>query len=104
MSGKEGLIDGDVLDGHNALLALYLNHTIDQQKGKPMRQNAENIDDIQRGLARRRRRGHRVSGIGHFVLPGYRRQERRLYCTPTQPGHSYRSVSLEIRLLCQAST
>ena len=84
MSGKEGLINGDVLDGHNALLTLHLDHTIDQQKGKPMWQDAENINDVQRGFVRRWSHGHRVSRVGHLRLPGYCRQERRLYCTPNQ--------------------
>ncbi len=64
--GKKGLVDGHVLDGHDPLLALDLDHAIDQQEGKPMGQDTENIDNVQRGLYRRRGRGRGLSGIGHF--------------------------------------
>ncbi len=83
VSGKERFVDGYILDGHNPLLALDLNHTVDQQKGKTVGQDAEDVDDVQRCLVRRRGRGCRVSGVGHFLLPGFSRQERRLYCNAT---------------------
>ena len=70
VSGKEGLVDGHILDGHDPLLALDLNDAVDQQKGKPVGQNAENIDDVQRGLYRRRSCGRRVGGVGHFLSSG----------------------------------
>ncbi len=68
--GKEWFVDGHILDGHDPLLALDLNHAVDQQKGKSVRQNVENIDDVQRGLYRRRGCGRWVSGVGHFLSSG----------------------------------
>ena len=70
VSGKEGLVDGHILDGHDPLLALDLDHAVDQQKGKAVRQDVENIDDVQRGLYRRRGCGRWVSGVGHFLSSG----------------------------------
>ena len=50
VSGKEWLVDGDVLQSHDPLLALDFDYAVDQQKRKPVRQNTENIDDVQRRL------------------------------------------------------
>ncbi len=54
MPGKERLVNGDILDGHDSLLALEVNHTVDQQEWEPVRQDAKNIVDVQRSLSRRR--------------------------------------------------
>ena len=67
MTGEEWFVDGHILDGHNPLLALDLNHPVDQQKGKAVRQDVENVDDVQRCLYRRRRCGRWVSSVGHFL-------------------------------------
>jgi hypothetical protein len=82
--GKKRLVDGYILERHDALLALNLDHSVDEQKRKAVRQDLENIDDVERGLYRRRGCGRWMSGVGHFLSSGSSRQERRLYCTPTQ--------------------
>ena len=48
---KKRLVDGDILDGHDALLALDFDYAVDQKKGKAVRQNIKNVDDVQRGLS-----------------------------------------------------
>ena len=89
--GEEGFVDGHILDGHDPLLALDLDYAVDQQEGKPVWQDVENVDNVQRGLYRRRRCGRRVSGVGHFLSSGsVTRQERRLYCTASQPRNTAR--------------
>ena len=67
MPSKERLIDGDVLNGDDALLACDVNHTIDHQKRKAVRQDAKNVIDVQRSFGWSF--GRRVS-IAHWVTSG----------------------------------
>ena len=66
--GKERLVDGHILDGHDPLLALDLNDAVDQQEGKAVGQNMENVDDVQRGLYRRRGCGRMGERCRSFSL------------------------------------
>src|SRR2546426_8674307 len=68
MPGKERLVDSDILDGHDPLLALEIDHTVDQQEWEPVRQDAKNIVDVQRSLSRRRSLDGRVSRLAHSGL------------------------------------
>src|SRR5580704_11723629 len=60
------------------MLALDLNHTVDQEERKSVGQNVENINDVQRGLCRRRGCGRWVSGVGHFLSSGSCCQEAKI--------------------------
>jgi hypothetical protein len=78
--GEEGLVNRYILDRHDTLLALDLNHAVNQQEGKAVGQDTENIDNVQRGVYRRRRCGRWVSGVGHFLSSGsYRGAKIILY-------------------------
>ena len=65
MSGKKRLVDCNVFDCHNAFFALQIDDAINQQKWKPMRQDAANLVDVQRGFHQLWSLDFRVSSIGH---------------------------------------
>ena len=67
MAGEERLIDGDILDGYDALLACDINHTINHQKRKAVGQDAKDVIDVQRSLGGSF--GGRVS-VSHWVASG----------------------------------
>ena len=52
VSGKERFIDGDIFDRDDALPARKVNHAVDQQERKTVREDALDIIDIQRSLGR----------------------------------------------------
>src|ERR1700693_5524925 len=52
VSHKKGFVDGDILDGNNALPALQIQHAIDQEKGIAVRQDLQNLVDVEPGLRR----------------------------------------------------
>ena len=51
VSGKEMLVDGDILDSHNPLLAGQFHDPVNQQKWVTMRQDLENVMNVE-GRAR----------------------------------------------------
>lgn len=66
VSSEERLVNGDVLDGYDALLAGEINDTVNQEEGMAMGQDAQDVANIQRNLGRRRRSfRHRVSAVSH---------------------------------------
>jgi glutamate carboxypeptidase len=68
MTGKEGLIEGHIFDGSDALFANVVGDPVNQQKRETMRQQLADLVDVQRVLG--------GVGVGHSVLV----LERRLYC------------------------
>ena len=58
---KEWFVDRDVLDRHDPLFALELEHAVNQQKRIPVRQNLQNVVDVEPGL---RSCPDEVSGTG----------------------------------------
>ena len=50
MSHKELFVDGDILDGHDSLLALQFEYAINEQQGIAMRQNFQQVVDVEPGL------------------------------------------------------
>src|SRR6202140_274740 len=65
VSHKKWFVDGDILDSNNALPALQIQHTIDQEKGIAVRQNLQNLVDIEPGLRRIRRRFRNRDALIH---------------------------------------
>ena len=51
-----GLVDGDVFDGDDALLALHLDDAVDEEEGIAMGQEGHDVEDV-----------HRVAGGGLLV-------------------------------------
>ena len=69
VSDKKRFIDGYVLDRDDALFALQFDHAIDQQQRIAMRQNLQNIVNVQSALHRARRSfRHRASALSHGIL------------------------------------
>src|ERR1700722_18860741 len=65
---KNGSVKGHVLDGDDPVLPLQIEHAIDQQKRIAMRQNLQNVVDIEHGFGlcghrSGRRLGHRAALI-----------------------------------------
>ena len=48
MADEVGLVDGDVLDGDNAGLALHLDDAVDEQERIAVRQDGHDFDDVHR--------------------------------------------------------
>jgi glutamate carboxypeptidase len=69
MTRKKRLIDGDILNGHNPLPALQVEHAVDQQERKSMRQNLADVVDVEGRLGWRGRLGCALSDVSHsFVI------------------------------------
>ncbi len=49
---KVGLVDGDVFDGDDALLALHLDNAVDEEEGIAVRQEGHDLEDVHRLLWR----------------------------------------------------
>jgi RecB family exonuclease len=49
---EERLVDGDVLDRHRALEAVELDDAVDQQERVAVRQQLEDLPDVEAGVAR----------------------------------------------------
>lgn len=75
--GEKWLINGDIFNRHNALHAHEVDHTINQQKRIAMRQNSQNIVNIQLALLGGWRFSQRLRRVGH-VSSGLK---IILYCT-----------------------
>ena len=108
VSLNKWLIDRNVLDRHNSLLALEINYTVNQQKRIAMRQNLENVVNIQPNVLRPRRGSFRIlCGTNHSVLI------RRDYTLSHAPG-SFRlrvpawscpkAIGYVLRVLCVLAT
>ena len=52
MAGKKRFIDGYVLQSDDALLAGEVNNPVNQQKREAMRQDAQDVVDVQRSFGR----------------------------------------------------
>ena len=65
MSSKKGFVDGDVLERHNALLPGQINNPVNQQKREAMRQDAENVLNIQVNMFLCRDFSYGWGGVGH---------------------------------------
>ena len=74
MSGKERFIDGDIFDRDDALPARKVNHAVDQQERKTMREDALDIVDVQRSLGRRGGFGCGLNSVSHSIS---RQRKRR---------------------------
>jgi len=74
VSGKERFIDGDIFDRDDALPARKVNHAVDQQERKTVREDALDIVDVQRSLGRRGGFGCRLNSVSHSVS---RQRKRR---------------------------
>jgi hypothetical protein len=59
MTGKKRLIEGHVLQGHEIIVALKVQYSVDQQKRVTVRQMTEHLMDI-----------HRVQGCLPYVEEG----------------------------------
>src|SRR5947207_1964189 len=47
MSSEKGFVDRDVLDRDDTMLAREINHAVNQQKGKPVGQDAQYVLNVQ---------------------------------------------------------
>ena len=65
---KKRFVDGDILDGDDALSALQIKHAIDQQERIAVRQNLQNLVDVEPGLRRVRRRFRYRDALIHGFL------------------------------------
>lgn len=63
MTGKKWLVDSDVLDRHDALLARKVDNPIDQQEGKAVREDLAYLVNVERYL--RGSFGYGLSSFGH---------------------------------------
>lgn len=66
--GEERLVDGYVFDGHNPLLAIEVDDTVDQQKRKTVRQKTLDVIDVERNFGRDGTVGGSMNSIGHSFL------------------------------------
>ena len=71
--GKERLVDGDVLDGHDSLPAGQINDAVNEQEGIPMRQDFQDIVNVELDMLCR---GNFRWGLRYLCHPGL---VRRLY-------------------------
>jgi len=55
-----GLVDGDVFDGDDALLALHLDDSVDEEEGVAVRQEGHDFEDVHRN-------GHRWLIVGVLI-------------------------------------
>src|SRR6266404_4460289 len=65
VAGKKWLVDGDVLDGYDALHAHQIDHAVDQQKRVAMRQDAHDFMNVELGVLGCRRFGRDWGGVAH---------------------------------------
>jgi len=88
VSGKERFIDGDIFDRDDALAARKVNHAVDQQERKTMREDALDIVDVQRSLGRRGGFGCGLSNVCHSVSrqPKRRKMKSEDYTVPRAPS------------------
>src|SRR5215469_5271648 len=80
VAGELRLVGGDVFDGDDALLALHLDHAVDEQEGVAVREDGHDFDDVHRVVRRRRMcavavRGGICHGEGQDIKFGDWRQE-----------------------------
>src|SRR6202040_3008785 len=61
---EKRFVDGDVLDGYDALFAFQLEHAVNQQQRIPVGQNLQDVVNIERRLECGRV-GHRWSALSH---------------------------------------
>jgi len=81
MSIEERFVDGDILDGHYALFALQLQHAVNEQKGITVRQNLQDVVNVERRLGFGRV-GHRRSALNHVCLDQVRLNQPEDYTVP----------------------
>ena len=69
VTGEEWFIDGHIFDGHNARFAREINYSVNQQKRETVRQDAQDVINVQRGLACGGwGLGDRMSSVGHSAV------------------------------------
>lgn len=73
MPGKKWLVHGDILNGDNALLTDEVDHAVDQQERITVRQDSQDVLDIEMYMLGRRL-SHSLGGVAHACW-----LERRLY-------------------------
>ncbi len=68
VSCKKRLVDGDILDGNDALLASEINDPVDEQERKPVGENPQNVLNIKPGVFGRRSFGGGGCNVRHSDL------------------------------------
>jgi len=66
VSSEELLVDRNVLDGHNSLPAIKIDHAVNEQEWKTMWKDSLDLSDVQRDLGRGGL-GRGLSSFGHSV-------------------------------------
>src|SRR5581483_5403899 len=92
VSHEVRLVRGDVLDGDNALLALDLDHAINQEKRIAMRQNRLDFGDVQRPFLRCGSFRFE-SGEAVLIFCGHKPGVNRKVTKETSEGHQACSVT-----------